>query len=129
MIRSHKKIVNLSDIYLPPFLYAGFIFFLSSLTLNSLPESEGYDKVAHLLLYTGLGYLVYRMFKKAGRSGPVGYLTALIVTLYGVSDELHQYYVPGRNCDLLDIVFDGLGGVLAAFICGFADRKGMPIWF
>lgn len=39
--------------------------------------------------------------------------------LYAASDELHQYFVPGRACQLRDVVIDGLGvliGVLAGYL-------------
>jgi VanZ family protein len=37
-----------------------------------------------------------------------------VSTLYGVSDELHQLFVPGRNCDWHDVVADAAGSLLGA---------------
>ncbi|MEM9861948.1 MAG: VanZ family protein [Myxococcota bacterium] len=39
---------------------------------------------------------------------------ALIAVLFGLSDELHQAFVPGRTAELLDLVADGLGAVAGA---------------
>jgi VanZ family protein len=41
---------------------------------------------------------------------------ALAVMLYGVSDEFHQYFVPGRSVEALDVLADALGGLLGAWM-------------
>lgn len=120
------KIVN---IYLPPISYACLIFFLSSRSFDSVNVQPGMDKVAHLILYTGFGYVVLRAFRKAGRQRMAGVWTVLIVMFYGMTDELHQYFVPGRQFEMFDLIFDSLGGCLALTFSMVADRKGWPIWF
>lgn len=37
----------------------------------------------------------------------------LICVVYSVSDELHQYFVPGRACRALDVLIDSSGSLLA----------------
>ncbi len=37
-------------------------------------------------------------------------------TLYAVSDEVHQYFVPGRSCELRDIVIDSCGALTGAVL-------------
>lgn len=37
----------------------------------------------------------------------------LLCTLYGVTDEFHQSFVPGRTPDVLDIRNDAIGAALA----------------
>lgn len=32
--------------------------------------------------------------------------------LFGITDELHQFFVPGRDCSGLDVFFDGVGSCL-----------------
>ncbi len=44
----------------------------------------------------------------------ISIITVIICFLYAISDELHQYFVPGRACRLLDIFIDTSGG---AFFC------------
>lgn len=117
------------NVYLLPFLYAGMIFSLSSRSYASVHLTHGLDKVTHLICYAGFGYVLLRAFRKAGKRDFVAVWAVLIVVLYGVSDEFHQTFVPGRDFELWDIVFDGLGGLLAAGFCGLADRFGWPIWF
>lgn len=46
--------------------------------------------------------------------------------LYSVSDELHQYFIPDRACQLIDIIVDSLGaltGVLALVLLCFIIKK------
>lgn len=43
-------------------------------------------------------------------------------TLYGISDEYHQSFVPGRDVSALDALADGVGGFLAAQMLFWWDR-------
>ncbi|MCD6268587.1 MAG: VanZ family protein, partial [Deltaproteobacteria bacterium] len=36
--------------------------------------------------------------------------------LYGLSDEIHQYYVPNREFSWMDLLADGAGGYFGARI-------------
>lgn len=49
---------------------------------------------------------------RATRKAP---LSLLIAGLYGVSDEVHQYFVPGRSASAYDALADVLG---AGLVCG-----------
>lgn len=40
----------------------------------------------------------------------------LFCILYAISDEIHQYFVPGRACRLKDVCIDTTGGVLAVIL-------------
>ena len=37
------------------------------------------------------------------------FVTIFIGILFGISDELHQSFVPGRHYSLMDVIFDSLG--------------------
>ncbi|MDH3980911.1 MAG: VanZ family protein, partial [Gammaproteobacteria bacterium] len=49
-------------------------------------------------------------------------ITAL-TALYGVLDEFHQSFVPGRNADVLDVLADASGALLGAGLLFFTVRK------
>jgi hypothetical protein len=42
-----------------------------------------------------------------------------LAVLYGVSDEWHQSFVPGRSPDALDVLADGLGAAVAGTVLWF----------
>jgi VanZ family protein len=54
-------------------------------------------------------------------------LLTTLVTAYGITDEYHQLFVPGRNASGWDILADGLGGFLAALMLFWWDRRTMKI--
>ena len=101
----------------PVVVYLAFIFTLSSIAHP--PElPAGSDKHLHALLYSGLGFLLARAL--AGGLDrtvtlTVAISTTILAALYGVSDELHQYFVPPRQVELLDVVADTIGAGVAAF--------------
>jgi len=108
--------------WLPVCAYAGYIFYLSSLPhpedefsflLFSFEFLEGLgDKIVHLLEYGILGILFYRAFRYAGGARAAHsavWLAILASAAYGLTDEIHQVFVPLRVADPLDLVADTLG--------------------
>ena len=94
--------------------YAGFIFYLSSRQWSGTSLFPFSDKVLHLVLYFGLGGLTLwalRMTKLKGK-GSIGYIAFIFVALYGLSDEFHQLFVPGREFSLFDLLADAAGAAL-----------------
>ena len=51
--------------------------------------------------------------------GPIHQVIAagLIATLYGISDEMHQSFTPGRSPDAFDVIADAVGATLGALVC------------
>jgi VanZ family protein len=108
--------------WVPVVLYAGTIFYLST---QSHPEEQlpsflfelVSDKVLHAVEYAVLGGLCYRVFRW-GMSGQVASRALLfaIVTasLYGMTDEAHQLFVPFRESSWLDWLADTVGAVIGA---------------
>lgn len=109
--------------WIPATTYAGLIFVASSLPLPvpyiPIPQI---DKPIHLLEYAVLCLLIC-WAQSADRSGErirpikkVILFSIIASSLYGASDEFHQYFVPSRNSDVLDWAFDTVGASLAGFI-------------
>ena len=95
------------------------IFYLSSLHQAPLPPGIS-DKPAHAFGYMGFGFVIARAL--AGGLPPrITLRQALIglalASLYGVTDEFHQWFVPGRSADIADWYSDSLGSAIALFAC------------
>ena len=102
------------------FVYMAFIFYSSSQpgTGRPLPFPHA-DKLWHMGIYALLGVLVLNaLVAGANRELRSGfcYIAVLVGSLYGVSDEIHQYFVPGRHADILDVLADIAGSCLGVFL-------------
>ncbi len=123
-------------LWAPVVLYMMFIFWLSSISRPPDLPSGVSDKAAHGLLYCGLGALLVRA-RAGGWRRPVtlGIAAGAIVvaTLYGISDEIHQSFVPLRQVEVRDVLADALGASVAAgalyiWSCiAYAKRPFVPV--
>jgi VanZ family protein len=103
---------------LPALLIAGVIWFLSSQSILPQPKGIlGWDKLQHFLAYGALGVAAglwaSPVFWKR-RHALALLLTTLAGSAYGAIDEFHQYFVPGRDCNVWDWIADTLGAFLGA---------------
>jgi VanZ family protein len=72
---------------------------------ESVPDWPYIDKLLHIAVYALLGALFLRAFKTLRIQHNlklVMILSILLSSLYGISDEIHQYFVPFRNADFMD---------------------------
>ena len=101
----------------PVVFQMALIFAASSIpNLTKLPGGIS-DKSGHSIGYALLAALLLRAFA-GGRFAGVTWRSAgaaiVLATLYGVSDEFHQMFVPGRSSDRYDVVADSIGATIAA---------------
>lgn len=87
--------------------WMGVIFYFSSQTGDQVGIPSPWDKFVHAGVYGLLGWLLARA------TGKAAWGWALAV-LYGVSDEFHQHFVPGRQADVLDLLADAVGAFLGS---------------
>jgi VanZ family protein len=108
-------------------------FFLLALTswpsppevpvLSGLPSI---DKVVHSLLYGVFGWLVFRAVRWPGRPGFTCSRALAIVgalAVFGVADETHQAFIPGRSMEGRDAVMDVAGAALGTLVAGWTERR------
>jgi glycopeptide antibiotics resistance protein len=117
---------------LPAILWIMAIFIESSIPDISVPSLgfSAQDKVYHLLLYLPLGFLLIRAFYFAKNHFIQRHailMAILVGILYGISDEIHQYFVPGRTCDIFDACADVVGILTAAAIYHYVILKKQKI--
>ncbi len=104
--------------WIPPLAWMGLIFALSAQpTLPSAPEpwlDVVIKKSGHALAYGLLAWLYLRALRGGGpASDRLRLLSLALAVAYGVTDEYHQSFVPGRTPRLLDVLIDGLGATIA----------------
>jgi VanZ family protein len=100
-------------------LYAAGIFYLSSgPATDVLPAFSYLDKLLHFCAYAGFAFFVARAVSVQWRRVDrfTLWLSIVISTLYGATDEIHQYFVPMRNSDILDWAADIVGSVIGALL-------------
>ena len=108
--------------WVPAVLYAGAIFFLTS---QSHPEEQlpsfllenVSDKVLHAVEYGILAVLCFRTFRWA--AGPAVARQAVVLAIvtasvYGITDEVHQLFVPFRDSSWQDWLADTIGAAIGA---------------
>lgn len=116
-------------------LYCLLIFILSSVPGEKLPnvDIEFSDKFVHLIEYSILYILFFYSLKNQSKYVKLqNYaleFAVLFTSLYGISDEIHQYFVLNRSCEFLDWVADTAGAVLMYFIFRFRLDKKMNLTF
>ena len=93
------------------------LFIQSSIGQLELPDFgiDWFDKILHFVIFGILGILTARGFIHSSSQflkKKYYVLGILITVLYGVTDEIHQYFVPGRDASLLDLLADILGIIL-----------------
>lgn len=95
------------------------IFLASSSSSPPAPPAVS-DKILHLAAYAALAVLTFRALTgglpaKLTRSAVVA--TLLITIGYGVTDEVHQMFVPLRSPELYDLFADAAGAVAGLIAC------------
>lgn len=104
----------------PTLVWAIAIFLVSS--YPTLEASQIYwkdfivKKTAHMVEYGIFAALLYRALRRYGvKKENAGIYAILISLLYGVTDEFHQSYTPGREPKVRDVVFDTIGAIASIY--------------
>lgn len=111
---------KLYSLWLPPAIWAVFIFFFSSLPVVKTTQIYWQDfilkKTAHVIEYGIFAILVYRALKVSGiKKRNAALFAILVAVIYGATDEFHQSFTPGREPRVRDVVFDTIGAILAIY--------------
>ncbi len=75
--------------------------------------TEEMGNLLHIPLFGGLAYLWIKYFQCLGYAEKkIKYAALLLSLLYGISDEAHQYFIPGRFASFSDLLLNLVGIVL-----------------
>lgn len=116
-----EKIKKILNFWLPPFIWMGLIFFLSSFHKLQVSTIGWQDfiirKTAHFLEYFILFLLFFRAIKNTSKIPFLKnlFLSLILTLVYSITDESHQVFVSGRNGRIFDVGIDFFGGIFCAF--------------
>lgn len=145
-LRRHRKALSWALVV----LWAVVIFLMSANTGEDLSDGDGLvarvrallvaaqvalvgasvdlvSPLAHFCEYAVFGFLLQNALGcSLGRPASARramVLAVVIASAYGVTDEFHQLFVPGRACDPVDWLVDTAGATLGALIAWRALRR------
>jgi len=115
--------------FLPPVAIMSIIFYLSSGSTGiggTRVEQFFIHKTLHIFVYASLSASFYFAFTKttSKTAKQIFTLSIFLTYLYGISDEIHQSFVPGREAKFTDTLFDLFGAIIGIWIYGqFKKQK------
>jgi VanZ family protein len=120
------RLLRRADLWLPPLVLMGVIFFLSA--QPSLDSGLGAldlvgRKLIHVAAFGLLCYLWWRALRTGMDPGRAALVAFLVSSLYAVSDEYHQSHVEGRHGTPVDWVIDSAGAALVALRLRIGARR------
>jgi VanZ family protein len=94
---------------------------------DQVPSVEIGDKVNHYIAFFVLGFFLNLTLKYQNRY-PVLKKNILLTTIiiaagYGLLDELHQLFVPGRSAEVLDWIADFIGAISGSILAEYIYRR------
>ena len=113
-------------LYIPLAIYWLILLVLTTLPGNDLPKTGINDKIEHFTAYFLLGILLslallfQNKFLKIKKYFTL--YTGLFIGLYAALDEIHQLFVPGRECDIMDWTADMIGASIGILLIIFLIR-------
>ena len=90
--------------------------------VQSVAESIEYPvrKAAHMTEYAILGLLSFAFYRGILKKEKRQFLAALLTAaVYAATDEFHQYFIPGRSAEVMDVCIDTLGASIGLAILFF----------
>lgn len=115
------RVTTVAYAFGPAVAVSAAILFLSHQPV--LPAPTGNDKVAHVIAYTAVG-ATYLHALLLGTSWPRTLVLGFVLaSLFGVTDEAHQSFVPGRHADVGDVLADVVGAALGTALAALVYRR------
>lgn len=102
------------------------IFYFSTLIFGGI--GYGGDKTwmsitYHIVIFFFLSLFLFISLIKGKENPKLFFLSILILLSYGIIDEIHQFFVPGRFCTVLDVGFNSIGILFASMIYSISLKK------
>ena len=128
MRQSSNKLTLILYYRLPVIALCTFIFWQSSYPgIISEPLFPHDDKVIHFVIYALLAILTARYLtaeKPFWSFTKIKIIAILFACLFGLSDEIHQAFVPARYASISDVLANCAGSIAGCFFyLSFLSRK------
>lgn len=106
--------------------YMAVLYYSSSISGTRLPGlPNAYDKLIHFLVYTILAFLIYCSLARSGIRRYLLILSFLFAVIYGITDEIHQLYVPFRDASIGDVIANSLGALCGSYLASKLISSGI----
>jgi len=104
-------------------IIAFIIFYLSSKTFEGTPTGPSYlSYVYHFSAFFFLSLFLLISITK-GKAYSLFLIAIFIGIIYGISDEIHQFFVPGRSCNIIDVLTDSIGVLVSGILYLFRIKN------
>lgn len=97
--------------------------FLSFIAFSLTGHEVDVSPIGHFVEYFIFGILLLNALRFHMPLSRAVLFAIIIGSAYGVTDEIHQYFVPERSCDPMDWLVDSIAVALGALLCRLAARK------
>jgi len=122
-LEKNKKLL----VYAPLVVYWLILFVATTLPAASMPSFGVVDKVNHLSAYFILAILLFLTLlfqqKIPLAKNRVAAYALIICSLYGMLDEVHQIFIPGRSAEFLDFLADACGALLGVLLMNYLVKR------
>lgn len=118
--------------FVPALFWMALIFWLSNQSILLDIESDAGEKTlyksAHIIAYAVLAWFWWRALSPQREAvWLLLWLAFGLAVLYGISDEIHQLFVPGRHGRFADVLFDASGALaMILLLRWFARLRTFP---
>ena len=117
-----------------PLIMIVITFLSSRSSAGGIALFPGADKIMHFAAFAVLAFALGLWFSAdSWLKLPLRnfFICVAIASVFGILDEIHQFFVPGRHSDIWDWAADTLGAAFgsAAFLFGCKKHKGRKLSF
>ena len=111
--------------WLPALIVMLIIFIFSSQPSDNIPNFDWADKIVkkggHIIGYASLALMFWHAIEMQSTKW---WLAWLLAVLFGISDEFHQSFVPGRHASPVDVIlYDNVGALLGILVWNWYRRR------
>ena len=118
--------------------YMAGIYYLSSIPGEADPQNAllsgiilwtppALQNLVHIPLFGVLAWLWYRTLGAWIKNSRLLFMLAFMLTTgFGILDEWHQLYVPGRYASITDTALNALGAAIAVWLLSRAQAAVLP---